>query len=263
MTDSQREIIDKIEADRRKREEEELLLLLLLIDDGAHTDDAATSIRSALSTRGVGVMAETMAEAHIDGAAIHADVHTLARIDAGRADLIRQYTPQAQATAQAMADAIKTAIDEYKPTAEQPANDIIREALKKAGYTAEHPRNLKIGIERNVVSAGNAGLVAGGIASVTRTGGAPKKPPGLRHVSVIDVRTTDICLPRDGLQLACNHPYWRENWPSLHPRCRSIIFPLVGDYDAAESIRNFLRPDPGYGIAPAAVIESLTNWQLV
>lgn len=276
MTPAERQRIEAIEKARKKREDEELLLLLLLLDDEidiaiqvsaasryvlgspASMRTVAASIRHGLLTRGVPVLAEGMAGAHIDGVGIYGGPGAAADAQRDIEKLIRQYAPVATQTATAMADAIETALDLYVATPDRPTN-LIKDALKLAGYTVDSPRALKIGIERNVVSAGNAGLLAGGIGSIRYVPGVRRRPPGLRHVSVLDGATTAICRSRDGLTLPITDPYWLVNWPSLHARCRSIIAFLSDDYDVSDW-RPGIPPDPGYGVAPQSVVDAIAGY---
>jgi hypothetical protein len=68
------------------------------------------------------------------------------------------------------------------------------------------------------------------------------------------------CRPRDGIQLPITAKYWLECWPSLHFRCRSILAPLLGDYDIVEPPPEIPPPAPGFGEAPAAFILEVAEW---
>jgi hypothetical protein len=78
----------------------------------------------------------------------------------------------------------------------------------------------------------------------------------LRHISVLDAVTSDICWQRAGLTLPANDVYWFSNLPPLHGHCRSFIQVLLGDVKHSERRPN-IPPAAGYGQAPAGFIESL------
>lgn len=237
--------------DARRRREEELLLLLLLLIAGAYsqsfvTGDAAGVFRTMLLGNGVTAIAESMAETHLDAEEIAIKRYGLGlEIDPAftLAELIELYTAQAREMADAMVESLLKALA---------ANGgDIEAALIAAKYTRSDSTNIEIGVERQIVSASNGGLVVGALQGGRIT--------GLRHVSVLDDRTSEICIERGkgtGIQLPANHPYWLKNWPSLHGHCRSIIEPLLGVYEESTRLPE-IPPAPGYGKAPAAVVKWL------
>jgi hypothetical protein len=80
---------------------------------------------------------------------------------------------------------------------------------------------------------------------------------GLRHLSVLDSGTTEICRERDGLQLPISDPYWRSGGvPSLHWRCRSVLEPLFHDFEPSQW-RPVTQPMPGFGMNPVPFIRAV------
>lgn len=225
------EQIAQLEADRRKREEELLLLLLLLsgyiVRERAASEDA---IRTILFAFGVNLIAESMADMHLDAFRLYAA--TLPDRD----ELIRQYTATAREAAEAMAVTMSQGVAD--------AGGDVAEGLRLAGYSLSDANGIELGAERNLVLASNAGLFMGaaalfGIGAVT----------GLRHVSVLDDATTEICNERAFLQLRVDDPYWLSNFPSLHWNCRSIIVPLTGRFAVSGTLPT-IPPLPGFGRMP-------------
>lgn len=79
--------------------------------------------------------------------------------------------------------------------------------------------------------------------------------PYLMFDSVLDDRTTDICRARDGVVLPADHPWWKENWPPLHHRCRSGVRPLTREEAEVRGITQApptLEAQEGFGLSPAA-----------
>jgi hypothetical protein len=44
-------------------------------------------------------------------------------------------------------------------------------------------------------------------------------------------------------------PFWFFNVPPLHPRCRSILLPVLGAYEA-DTVLPSVPPAPGWGLFP-------------
>lgn len=259
MTDAQ---FKKLEDDRRKREEELLILLLLLFGGAVGPElvggaEAGTgtpgmpqratgadlsALQRDLLTQGVSEIAESMADSHLDAFAIYQPTGSGGP---PRDTLIRQYSPSALEMVNAMLETLARA---------GASVETLAEALVKAKYTRSNATGIEIGVERQIVSASNAGLFGGAFAKYGTGGGVT----GLRHHSVIDDVTSAQCKERDGLQLPTSDPYWLVNWPSLHARCRSVIVPLVGPFKAS-TWRPVTPPDVGFGRAPASVLPLLNR----
>lgn len=257
--------IRRIERDRRKREDELLILLLLLMGRAQHHTLVSSQhripagqiisniVRGQNGNDGAAVLiAASMADAHEDA------VRRVARMageqppETNTDELIQQYTPSAQQAAQAMTDTLTTAVNAAVAEAEaagQSATDVrraIRDAFEARGYSRKNAYALTNGAERQIVTAYNGGLFAGAkmLGVVT----------GLRHASVLDSHTTEICRPRDGLQLPIDDEWWLTNTPSLHFGCRSCLLPIMGDFEPSDW-RPPVPPDPGFGIMPVGFIQ--------
>jgi SPP1 gp7 family putative phage head morphogenesis protein len=59
---------------------------------------------------------------------------------------------------------------------------------------------------------------AGRAAEFART-----QPEYLEFIGIEDGRQTEICRIRSGTILPATHPFWKQNWPPLHFRCRSTV----------------------------------------
>lgn len=129
-------------------------------------------------------------------------------------------------------------------------------AFTRYGYTATPPQVV------NPDSKGSPGFALAGVATETIltawNGGYWEgfKNPAVNvrltaftHFSVMDHRTSEICAARDHLTLAKDDPYWLTNWPKLHPRCRSIIYPRFDKVDLSDWLPT-VPPEPGFGTAP-------------
>jgi hypothetical protein len=266
-----KEKADAIERDRRRREDELLILLLLLADglryeiyrdlrDGLELRYLETHL-DRFAARATREIADSMAQAHRT-AYFRLGKFTDGQI--GRADadstgnLSSSYRPQATEAAKAMADSLRTAV--LSGVAEQRAaassvrvglasdadraiaglsdKAVIKRAFDAAGYTAAHPQALDAGVERAIVGASNSGMYV-----------AINSMPialGIRHVSIIDEATTDICRDRNGLTLPADHPYWRGNTPPLHWRCRSVLVPVSPQAEQSETLPT-VPPMAGFG----------------
>jgi uncharacterized protein with PIN domain len=254
-----------IERKRRDREDELLLLLLLLCDDArrdtavmlAHGKSYADVIANDLAP-GVNAIARTAALAHADAYRRFGKIAgvTVPRDAAGPLDVLaRQYEPGARAAVDAMTQSLTQAVADI--TAKFPDESpklLAKSAFDNAGYTKDKPHNLDFGAERAIVLASNVGMLqaARQVSDAERRGGVElptRQMIGLRHHSVIDDRTTDICLDRHNLTLPVDDPFWFFNVPPLHPRCRSILLPVVGAYEA-DTVLPSVPPAPGWGLFP-------------
>lgn len=282
------EIARQIERDRQKREDELLLLLLLLMvrierDITAFIrsgQDFAPVIRNGLLGRGAAnlagpagvggspsnapggavlLIARSMADAHRDAFRRLGRLtgeSGLTRDAAGPMDeLVRQYTPQARQAVEAMGQTIYDAV--AKRMTETPGRSIRRivgEAFDDAGYSKDKPNGLDVGTERAIVTASNTGMIdaAGSTDAIT----------ALRHISVLDDGTTDICRQRHRLTLPIDHPYWQFNVPALHFRCRSVIVPALGRAEYSDKLPT-IPPAPGFGAAPVGFVQKFRRRQFV
>jgi hypothetical protein len=252
-----------VERERRRRERELWLLLLAMLASAErqatiavlHEFDWRTVIRNVIAGgpnhRGAARdIARTMAQAHRDGyrrVGLTAGTRDVARADAGTlADLIALYEPQARIAAQAMAQAVTDRVYDglLLRAPGQSVRDAIREAFDSGGYSAETPYAVQLTAERAVVGAHNGGIF-----------GAVRERPelnvtGIRHVSILDSATTEICRQRHDLQLPVDHEYWRNGGiPQLHFRCRSSLRPLFGDFIPTATLPT-IPPMAGFGYGP-------------
>lgn len=221
---------------RRKKRERELLLLLLLLTDRAvresisaykHGLDWRIVIYNRLIGRiesgiagGVFGTAEMMQSAYSSGYKLAAEIGT--NVPLAQVSTPVDYYRRAEDFILAMAKAITGSIAGVIALGLSVRETVlrIRAELKIIGYLKRNPFAIETGVERNIVSAFNDGIL-GYVLSDRRL-------QGFQHVSVIDEKTTKYCRPRDGTRLPITHPYWLNNWPSLHYRCRSLIMPVSG-----------------------------------
>lgn len=263
LSDIDSDYARRVERERRRREDELLILLLAFMgtarvratDAAVDGFDVATAIRNVIvgSSNRPGVVndiARTMAKAHADGfrrVALAAGVRSVTRADAGTlADLIRLYEPQARAAAVAMAESlverVRAALFNRGP--DTTIRTAVADAFEADGFTRTNATAIDLATERAVVTAHS-----GGIFAAVRDR-ADLKVTGIRHVSILDNNTTDICTERAGLSLPVDHPYWRNGGvPQLHWRCRSSLQPLFGEFTPSASLP-VIPPMPGFGFGP-------------
>jgi hypothetical protein len=262
------EQLQAIEDKRREREDELLLILLLLLGWASWKSDlldaesvaltfgytaanpnnakplanreTLAEFRRVFTAQAVNEVSASMAEMFRDAFPLYRPGRLFAD---DPAQLLREFTPTARESVDAMVDAIARGI--------VGAGGDVRAGMTIAGYTRESTNGLELGAERNIVTASNAGLLAAAIDD-----GDAGRVTGLEHVSVLDDGTTEICRPRDGLMLPVSDPYWRRSWPSLHWRCRSIIRPLTGSFQVSTALPT-VPPMAGFGIAPPIVLAML------
>jgi hypothetical protein len=259
--------LKRVDDERRRRENELLLLLLALAATArrdamalvAHGLDATDAIRSVVTGtnghRGAApLIARAMAQAHRDGyhrAGLMAGTRAVERADAGAlATLIDLYLPQARMAAAEMAQTITDKVRQAVSAARSEGatgNALrrgVREAFDSAGYTPQSDHGADLAAERAVVTAHNGGI----FAAIRER--ADLKVTGIRHVSLMDSATTEICRQRHELQLPVNHPYWTNGGvPQLHWRCRSTLRPLFGDFTPSATLPT-IPPMPGFGGGP-------------
>ncbi len=65
----------------------------------------------------------------------------------------------------------------------------------------------------------------GGLAALQKARGAA----GVEFFALMDERTTPQCESRNGMRLRLDDPHIINNTPPLHPRCRSVLIPLLDD----------------------------------
>jgi hypothetical protein len=263
MTDLAR----KIEADRRRKEDELLLLLLLAWEDAQDHVAVMLQYRSdyqrvlrATANDIAPLIASSMATMHVAAqrrfARLNGESFGIVTPDEYAA-LVLLYDAQAQASADAQATSLSRAVQDI--TAKFPDETpliLARSAFENAGYSRRDSSALDLGTERAIVYASNLGMIdsARRVVDAEGQGGAflptdTQASIGLRHYSVIDDRTTEICLDRHQLTLPANHPYWRLNVPPLHHHCRSIVLPVFGRYEASEVLPS-VPVMPGWGAMP-------------
>lgn len=255
MTDAE---IKELDDKRRQREEEMVALLLILFgfsveqsiagagggaaspaararvtaeSSASPADTSLSHVEHLLKTEGVKIIAESMAESHLDAYQIYEP--SLAKAPDLEA-LAKQYASQAAEMAKAMVKAIERA-----------GGDTLADSLLLAKYSLSDSKNIAVGAERQIVIASNVGVIDG---AFNRQSGP--KLSGFRHRSVLDDATTKICEGRDGYQLPARSAYWVSNWPGLHGGCRSVIEPIFGGF-AVSSPRHLEPPDVGFGRMPA------------
>jgi hypothetical protein len=196
-------------------------------------------------------VAMQLALSHLAGATL-AGLKTATAYRPALAGLVEAYIPSAERLLRAMADGL---IKAFNAGLAEPATSIlqriknIRNALRAAGYTAGNSYAIRLGIERAVVSAFNAGVIDSALQSETEI--------GLRHISILDAVTTDICRDRQNLTLRVSHPYWLTNCPALHYHCRSVLVPVT-DYVESERLPN-IPPMPGFGAMPPEIVSLIAG----
>lgn len=264
MTDDRQTEIDRIDQARREREDALLALLLALMaqsrSHAVHAArsgyDAAQAARNPILGDSGGhfigmppVLTAGWLDAYEDGRAIAGTMtgEEVPPMEPGElAEIERAFRRGAQEYAETLADKISDGVKRAQVTAKTPGDELaaIRKVYIDNQVTRLHPGHLAAGVEAQVISAHNGGIVSG----------AKKLPMlwGFEHVSVVDEATTPICLCRAGLKLPKDHPYWRgRNFPSLHFGCRSFIRVLLYSDNPVES--DWL-PDipaaPGFGYLP-------------
>jgi hypothetical protein len=255
------DLANKIERSRQRREDELLLLLLLLSDDARR--DSIVALRHDLSVdtvlqntfaKAMPLILASMEDAHRDAFSRFGKLsdEPIARANAGESAAIqRLYESNATQASLAMASSLGQAIREAQATQiGTSAKQTVNSAFETAGYTKANPSALDAGVERAIVSASNVGMIHAARMSGRAT--------ALRHISVMDEHTTEICDERHELTLPVYHPYWRFNVPQLHWRCRSMVIPIFGEFVASEFLP-VTQPMAGFGLAPAGFLEAFNS----
>jgi hypothetical protein len=263
MTSLEKKWLDLIEADRTKREAG-LMVFLLALGKRAlrRTRNAlrlgvgwATALRDVF--RGnesidvpdpAGVLARGMADTHLAG---YRRVGRIAGVELpALPDLSDAYKPAAQANLAAVADTLAGKVTDR--LADAAAADAITadlraasEAFEAAGYVETNPYGAERAASTAVLTAYGAGMgEAYGLAEVA------ERVRGLKFVATLDERTTGICRPRNNVRLPLGHPWLERHTPPLHWNCRSVLLPILGDFEPTEDPPWEPPPEDGFGQAP-------------
>lgn len=282
------EQIQKIEKERRQREAALLILLLLLSEKARQLVGASIrmGVDPTLPIRQVimgdanlhlpglpGMLAAAMADSHLAGMR---QVYRLADEplpmelvghDPTEIPLYtgtgRYYMPSAfdaaQKLQQAMSNVVLTAMQDAA-RAQMRTAGMARFALRsltRYGFSRYDPQSV------NPDSKGSAGYALEAMASESvltgfndgMWGGYTSPPINARltaftHHSILDERTSDICIDRDTLTLPPDDPYWLRGWPKLHNRCRSLVLAHFRKVEMSKW-RPTVPVQAGFGIAPA------------
>jgi SPP1 gp7 family putative phage head morphogenesis protein len=100
---------------------------------------------------------------------------------------------------------------------ERPVKD--PETGKTVGVDISTPYRLELIFRQNTQDALNAGRYVGQLENITT------RPYG-QYSAIRDRRTTSQCLNRDGVILPLDDPWWDENYPANHFRCRARVTTL-------------------------------------
>lgn len=268
MSDADQANIDRIERDRRRRERELLLLLLALCTTSRNhavyaarsgNDPAAAARMVILGDSGghfVGVapiIVQAQADAYLAG---FRRTLRLVGVDTRGQNVptpdpedvkeaIAAYKAAADQYAGDLADTVGNGIRQAEAAATDPKEELtrIRFVFRNGQLTRQHFGRLAADAETSVCEAYSDGMMGGYYHPAIRL-----LVKGLRHESILDERTTDICRERDGVALPLNHSYWNRNRPPLHWRCRSILLPILKDFTPTpDSELPIIAPMPGFG----------------
>lgn len=270
MTPEDKKHLEDVERDRKKREEALILLLLLLMDEvsdeadrafKAHQNPAQAAAMVILgSTRPYfppfsATLAQRIADAEV---AAENRVRRWAElknpsIQLNRSiEMVRRYQDFATVAAQALADRVSLAINtEVIDAATEGRSPAFAKSLCNAGLSHDNQSALILTSENAILQGDNDGAY-----SAYNAQDVGKLLIAFKHISVLDHGTTDICTERANLMLPIDDVYWRLNWPKLHWRCRSTVFPIFnGEYYERSEILPDIPPAPGFGLAPIWVQE--------
>lgn len=265
MTPEEQLNIDRIERDRRRRED--LLLLLLLLFGGRALMHARSAIRVGVDPVAAAIAAIT-GGSHVDGPPLAerltpllAETYQRGLWRAGKmADVTvdpkefgggfasedartlasKTATAVGRVTAQAIADARAAGWNTAKTL------DGLSTAFRTSGMHADNPYAWKAASARAVVTGYGAGMFAGAYHPTIAD-----RITGFVHRSILDERTSEICIDRDGFSRPKDDPYWLTNIPALHWHCRSVVLPVYTWMRMRWSTGYpILPPDPGFGAAP-------------
>lgn len=261
MTETPQQTIARLDKERRKREDALLLLLLGLMSTsrshavhaariGAQPADAArmvimgdrgghfvgmppviTAARLAAYKAGYASGAELVAEGAKGEAPSESDL----------SQAEESFRIQSEKYAADLADKIDVKIEAAQSKALGPAEEVaeIRRVFQAVQVTRKHYAQLATAVERIIVDGFGGGMKK----AYADIGG---KDLILRHYSILDNGTTDICEDRDMLTLYADDAYWDANTPQLHWGCRSVVLPA--EPGAVLSNRYpTVPPSPGFG----------------
>lgn len=266
---SDKKSVERIERERREREDALLLLLLLLANRArifiAHSlrdgqgvprlnlPGLLDAIKSAMAdswVRGYDTSGKLGGVDLVDPEAEHEETQEYER---ALGALSAQAADVSEKIKQAIADVATNAIANVDPDAHSKQVTAVNDAFVRAGWSNRSPSEIdpastaKPGFAASywatdtILSAYN-----GGFRDAMKTGAIAPKLFAYRHHSVVDNRTTDICLERHELTLPITHPYWRTNWPALHGRCRSIVLGVYHPTEFSDYLPE-IPPAPGFG----------------
>ncbi len=264
MTDEEQAQIDRIERERRQHERDLLLLLLAVIATSrSHAVYAARSGNDAVAAARMVIkgdngghfigVAPLVAQAQVSAYAAGmkrvgriVDLKPLPRPDPRQLEIAaNQYKVSADAYARELADRIGTGIRDVLDEALPPQEEVqaIRLVFRKGQLTRLEPGHLETDAETAICGAYGDGMLDGygrlGVRHLVK---------GLRHESILDEGTTPICRQRHGVQLPLDHPYWQSNRVPLHWKCRSVIMPILKDFEPTPpEMMPTIPPMEGFG----------------
>lgn len=178
---------------------------------------------------------------------------TMARLSAQKGDTV------SGATLLSMVDDVWKRMDAAVADGE-PYSEFVRKIGKsfRMDWAGLDSPRLKLIYHNNVGSA----LMAGRMDQITDPDVVSDRPYILFD-AIEDMRTTQICLDRDGIIRPATDPWWKKNTPLLHHNCRSSVISLDGDDMHDEG--GLTRPDKlaKLSIVPKGwgSIESWENWK--
>ena len=242
------------------------------VDHGIDPADAIRDVvmgNPALHLPGVaGVLANAMADT-ADAATRHVfdsagiEPTGLPTID----ELARAYGLQATVAAQGITDSLVKMVQQTIADATaaqlrtQQISRAVLDAFTRYGWTMAPPQVI------DPTSKGSPGWAAAGKAtdiildawkSGSGMGWRDRRVAsvltGFAHMSVIDRRTSEICLERGlpPLILPKDDPFWLQNNPPLHRSCRSTLLGAFGPQEWS-TVYPTTPPQPGFGAWPLPV----------
>jgi hypothetical protein len=261
------------DRERRERERELLALLLLLFDETRLNVYSALRVDSDPFAAAANVilgnprvhqpglpnrMARILADASADG--LHrAELVVGTGLQGGFTDdptwlaLAQQYAVQMLGTFnRRIRDALATARN-----ARGGAQDAVRGAMRTWGYAEDGPHGAWLLNSVSVTWAGNA-YNQGQLRGWLHPDSGVKL---FRYFSILDARTSDICIAYDRVTLPMTHVWWRSHWPTNHPACRSMIYPMFIEADVTPEAMIPWAPLPvmGYGRMPTVYVPTTST----
>lgn len=267
MTPDEQAQLDQIEKERREREWDLLALLLAVCatsrSHAVHAvrsgNDPATAARTVILGDNGGFflgVAPLVAQAQVD--AYEAGLRRVGEMVSGHAieptdlkEITARYKAQADDYAKDLADRIGNGIREVERQALEPHEELqaIRFVFRNGQLTRQVSGRLESDVEAAICGAYSDGMMGGYHAPAIRL-----LLKGLRHESILDENTTPICRQRHNVQLPVDHPYWQTNKTPLHWRCRSVIMPILKDFDPTRpEDMPTIPPMAGFGLGAIPV----------